>query len=142
MDRLKKEQRSRNMSAIRAKDTKPEKRVRSALHKSGFRFALHRNDLPGKPDLVLPRYKTVIFVHGCFWHGHDCAKGKRPSTNVEFWQEKLSSNAERDRKNEAALQAAGWDLFIIWECALDERISEVISCLGKRRSQMAAVEAT
>jgi len=142
MDRLTKEQRSLNMSAVRAKDTKPEKRVRSALHKSGFRFALHRNDLPGKPDLVLPRYKTVIFVHGCFWHGHDCAKGKRPSTNVEFWQDKLSGNAERDRKNEAALQAAGWGLFIIWECALDEGISEVINCLGKRRSQMAAVEAT
>lgn len=137
MDRITKEQRSRNMSAVRAKDTKPEKRVRSALHKIGFRFSLHHNDLPGKPDLVLPRYKTVIFVHGCFWHGHNCAKGKLPTTNVQFWQEKLSGNAERDRKNQKTLKEAGWNLFIIWECELDRGISEALNFLIKRRCEIA-----
>ena len=138
MDRLTKEQRSQNMSAVRGKNTKPEMRVRSAIHKQGFRYSLHRKDLPGKPDLVLPKYRTIIFVHGCFWHGHDCIKGKRPATNKAFWQEKLDSNAERDRRNEAVLSKTGWRVFVIWECELDEGIDRVMGYLRERRADIAA----
>ena len=133
MDRLSKEQRSRNMAAVRGKDTKPELRVRSAVHRQGFRYSLHRRDLPGKPDLVLPKYNTVIFVHGCFWHGHDCAKGKPPATNKEFWEEKLSGNIERDQRNREALSKSGWNVFVIWECEIGEGIDRVLSHLRKLR---------
>lgn len=110
--------RSRMMSGIRGKNTKPEMLIRKALHAQGFRYRLHVRDLPGKPDIVLPRYRAVIFVHGCFWHGHDCPLFKLPATREEFWNEKISRNRINDRKAKEALLAAGWRVSVVWECAL------------------------
>jgi DNA mismatch endonuclease (patch repair protein) len=111
------EQRSFNMSRIRGQDTKPEMFVRSMVHSMGYRFRLHRRDLPGKPDMVFPRLRKVIFVHGCFWHMHDCRYGTVvPQTNSEFWQKKRSSNAERDIRNIKAIEDAGWQALVVWEC--------------------------
>jgi DNA mismatch endonuclease (patch repair protein) len=111
------EQRSRNMAAIKDRNTKPEMRVRSLLHILGYRYRLHRKDLPGKPDIVLPKYRTVIFVHGCFWHCHECRWGSViPKTRAEFWKEKRSGNVARDEKHKDALEAAGWRVVTIWEC--------------------------
>jgi DNA mismatch endonuclease (patch repair protein) len=111
------EARSYNMSRIRGRDTKPEMLVRKLLHSMGFRYRLHVKDLPGKPDLVFPRAKTVLFVHGCFWHMHRCKYGKpAPATNTTFWAEKRRSNVERDKRNRTGLKAAGWKVFEIWEC--------------------------
>jgi DNA mismatch endonuclease, patch repair protein len=116
-DVLTPEQRRRNMSAIRCKDTTPELRVRKALHALGYRFRLHPSGLPGKPDLVLPRYRAVIFVHGCFWHMHRCPYGRpRPATNAAFWEEKRKGNADRDQRNRRELLKDGWNVLIIWEC--------------------------
>jgi DNA mismatch endonuclease (patch repair protein) len=108
------------MSGIRGKDTKPEMLVRSILHRSGFRFRLHRKNLPGKPDIVLPKFGAVIFVHGCFWHMHCCDDFKWPKNRADFWKEKLSGNYERDRKNITALLAINWRVAVLWECALKE----------------------
>ena len=117
MDRLTPEERSLNMSRIRNKNTRPEKIVRSLLHRLGFRFRLHRRDLPGTPDIVLPGRKAVIFVHGCFWHQHKgCKDSGIPKTNTEFWETKLNKNVERDKKNTAALKQLGWKVLEIWEC--------------------------
>lgn len=111
------EQRSRNMAAIRSVNTKPEMRVRSLLHSLGYRFRLHRKDLPGKPDIVLPKYRTVIFVHGCFWHCHNCSYGRVvPRTRAEFWATKRRGNVERDSRTSRELERAGWKVFIVWEC--------------------------
>ncbi len=119
MDRISKEHRSWNMSRIRSGDTKPERIVRSLLHGRGYRFRLHRKDLPGKPDIVLPKYKTVIFVHGCFWHRHKgCKHASTPKTRKDFWQTKFNSNIERDIKAQKQLNSAGWKIIIIWECEL------------------------
>ena len=105
------------MSRIRSGDTKPEIVVRSLLHRMGYRFRLHRRDLPGKPDIVLPKHRTVIFVHGCFWHRHrGCKRCTTPSTNQDYWLEKLKGNAERDRKNKRLLKKLGWKVAIVWEC--------------------------
>ncbi|MEQ9410518.1 MAG: very short patch repair endonuclease [Fuerstiella sp.] len=110
-------QRSFNMSRIRAKDTRPEMIVRSLVHQMGYRFRLHRRDLPGTPDLVLPRHHKVIFVHGCFWHQHRCRYGRvTPKTNAAFWAAKRQGNVTRDRRNLRQLRAAGWDVLVIWEC--------------------------
>jgi DNA mismatch endonuclease, patch repair protein len=108
--------RSRMMSGIRGKDTKPEMIVRRALHKAGFRYRLHEKKLPGKPDIVLPKYKTAIFVHGCFWHGHGCKDFKWPKSRVEFWRDKIEGNVARDRREMAALGKMGWQVLIVWEC--------------------------
>lgn len=110
--------RSRMMSGIRGKDTKPEKLIRSGLHRLGFRYRLHGKDLPGKPDLVLPKSKAVIFVHGCFWHFHDCHLFKMPSSRSDFWRQKLARNRERDGEHSAKLTELGWRSLVIWECAL------------------------
>lgn len=106
------------MSGIRGKDTKPEVLVRKALHARGFRFRLHVSDLPGRPDIVLPRYQAALFVHGCFWHGHDCRFFKLPGTRPEFWQLKIAKNKANDEKNVVLLSDAGWRTGIVWECAL------------------------
>ena len=107
------------MAKVKGKDTTPEKIVRRCLHKAGFRFRLHRKDLPGKPDIVLPKYKTVIFVHGCFWHGHEgCSRSRRPTTNVDFWIDKLDRNICRDQGYHAALREMGWKVIVVWECEL------------------------
>lgn len=110
--------RSRMMSGIKGRNTKPEIMIRSLLHRSGFRFRLHVKDLAGKPDIVLPRYRAVIQVHGCFWHGHDCPLFKWPSTRPEFWIQKINRNRENDRATTERLLAAGWRVGIVWECAL------------------------
>ena len=106
------------MSGIRGKDTKPEMIVRRALHRAGFRYRLHVKDLPGKPDIVLPKYKTVIFVHGCFWHMHDCKYFKWPKTRTEFWKEKIEGNAQRDKIALKQLKDNGWNVLTVWECEL------------------------
>ena len=111
------EKRSKIMARIRTTGTKPELVVRQVTHSLGYRFRLHGKELPGKPDLVFPRYRKVIFVHGCFWHGHGhCPKAKRPATNSTFWEQKLSRNMERDQQNTIALRKAGWEVMVIWEC--------------------------
>jgi len=109
--------RSEIMGRIRGKNTKPELEVRRKLHAMGYRFRLHRKDLPGRPDITLPKHKTVIFVHGCFWHGHEGCKANRiPKTNEAFWQAKIDRNRARDEENRAALETLGWKVVVIWEC--------------------------
>ena len=114
--------RSRMMSGIRGENTKPELYVRSLLHRRGFRFRLHVRNLPGKPDIVLPRYRAVIFVHGCFWHGHDCKRGSLPKSNVEFWEKKLQRNVSRDAQVMTQLRSLGWEPLVVWECQLKDII--------------------
>lgn len=110
--------RSRMMSGIRARDTKPEKLVRSLLHRRGFRFRLHVRDLPGTPDIALPKYRATIFVHGCFWHGHDCSFFRLPATRTAFWRGKIDRNRANDLAARNALVALGWRVAVVWECAL------------------------
>lgn len=110
--------RSRMMSGIRSKDTKPEWQVRRGLHGLGFRYRLHDRNLPSRPDLVFPRYRAVIFVHGCFWHGHDCPQFKLPATRTEFWTEKIRGNRDRDERSIASLVSQDWRVAVVWECAL------------------------
>ena len=110
--------RSRMMSGIRGRDTKPERVIRSLLHRRGFRFRIDVRDLPGRPDIVLPRYHAAVFVHGCFWHGHTCPLFKWPQTRPEFWRAKIARNRANDAKALAALAALGWRVAVIWECAL------------------------
>ncbi|WP_123595582.1 very short patch repair endonuclease [Pseudomonas sp. AF76] len=125
--------RSRMMSGIRGKNTKPEILVRRVLFKAGFRFRLHRKDLPGVPDVVLPKWRVALFVHGCFWHMHQgCSNAKLPSTRTEFWQQKLEANVERDRKTQIALTKAGWRVVIIWECLT--RDTQALEALPDRLS--------
>ncbi|KIC39589.1 very short patch repair endonuclease [Leisingera sp. ANG-M7] len=131
-DKLTPERRSANMAKIRAKNTKPEMLVRRMVHGLGFRYRLHRKDLPGKPDLVFGPRRKVIFVHGCFWHLHDCRDGRIPASRRDYWELKLLRNAERDAEQLAALQAAGWKVLTIWECetkdlaALEDRLADFL----------------
>ena len=116
------EQRSRNMSAIKSKNTKPEIAVRKLLHSMGYRFRLHRKDLPGSPDIVLPKYKTVIFVHGCFWHRHEnCKYASTPKTRQEFWEAKFRDNINRDKLNQENLSSKGWKIIVVWECEIKDK---------------------
>lgn len=129
-DSLTRERRSWNMSRIRARNTGPELRLRSLLHREGFRFRLHAKRLPGSPDIVLPKYRTVIFIHGCFWHRHPgCRNATMPSTRQEFWREKLDGNVSRDLRNQGALEAAGWTVLTIWECELKADAEGIVCCL-------------
>jgi len=117
--------RSAVMAAVKSKNTKPEMRVRRLAHALGYRFRLHRKDLPGSPDLVFASRHKIIFVHGCFWHGHDCARGARqPKTNAEYWRAKIARNVTRDSASQKALQAAGWDVLALWECELKSTVLE------------------
>ena len=117
MDRLSKERRSWNMGRIRGKNTEPELIVRSLLHRLGFRFRLHRRDLIGIPDVVLPKYKAVIFVHGCFWHRHSkCRLAYTPKSNQRFWHQKFKSNTARDLRVRTELKRLGWRIMVVWEC--------------------------
>jgi len=112
-------QRSWTMSQIRSKNTQPERMVRSYLHAMGFRFRLHQRSLPGAPDIVLPRFRTAIFVHGCFWHAHrNCRYATRPQSNRSYWKQKLAGNATRDKRNRKKLIAAGWRVVTVWECEM------------------------
>lgn len=126
-DRISPKHRSWNMSRIRNKDTRPEKCLRSLLHQAGFRFRLHVSNLPGKPDLVLPRYKTVIFVHGCYWHRHSgCKNATTPSTRTDFWVAKFQGTVKRDQEVADKLINQGWRVIIVWECELKNNPDSVI----------------
>lgn len=131
-DVLSPEQRSLNMSRIRGRDTKPELLLRRGLHAAGLRFRLHRRGLPGRPDLVFPRYRAVILVHGCFWHGHQCPMFRMPATRPEFWAAKIGGNRARDQRNLEDLTAARWRVLTVWECSLKgparRPTADVISC--------------
>jgi len=138
VDRLTPERRSWLMSRVSSKNTTPELRVRKAAHAMGLRFRLHRADLPGKPDLVFPKYRTVIFVHGCFWHRHlDCPKASIPKTSVEMWQAKFTRNVQRDAQDISRLSALGWRVDVIWECetksqdTLIRRIAQIFALTQK-----------
>jgi DNA mismatch endonuclease (patch repair protein) len=125
--------RSRMMSGIRARNTKPEVLIRSLLHREGFRFRLHAAQLPGKPDVVLPRYRAVIFIHGCFWHGHDCSLFKWPSTRADFWRTKIGRNQANDARVVQLLAAQGWRVALVWECAVrgrDRNVEHVVQRLS------------
>jgi DNA mismatch endonuclease (patch repair protein) len=137
MDVHTKEQRSYNMSRIRAENTKPEISVRKYLHSKGFRYRLHDTKLPGKPDIVLPKYKTVIFVHGCFWHGHNCKKSSLPTSNVSYWHNKIVNNKKRDAFVKTQLKKIGWAVFTIWSCKMNnEKVLEKIVHNLKQRNSM------
>lgn len=135
------EVRSRMMTGIRGKNTRPELLIRKCLHGRGFRYRLHDNKLPGKPDIVLPRYRAVILIHGCFWHGHDCHLFKWPSSNKIFWREKITKNKTMDEQTEFVLLMSGWRVLTIWECALkgknrialDIVIARIINWLNSQR---------
>ena len=126
-DRISKARRSWNMSRIKGRDTKPELKLRSSLHRAGFRFRIHVTDLPGKPDIVLPRYRTAVFVHGCYWHRHPgCKEATTPKTNVTFWQGKFNDTVARDSRNRAALHTLGWKVLVAWECEIQRDTSGVV----------------
>lgn len=119
MDRLSPTQRSHLMSRVRSRDTQPELTVRSALHRLGYRYVLHRKELPGTPDLVFLSRRKVIFVHGCYWHGHSCKYGQAQSkSNVDFWKAKIANNMQRDQRNVAELRRQGWSVMLVWECRI------------------------
>ncbi|MDP2792190.1 MAG: very short patch repair endonuclease [Rectinemataceae bacterium] len=120
MDTVPPETRSRMMSGIKNKNTKPEIVIRKYLHAAGYRFRLHKKNLPGKPDISMKKYNAIIFVHGCFWHGHDCRYFKVPKTNTEFWKKKIEINRQRDLRDVLALMNIGWRVCIIWECSIRE----------------------
>lgn len=127
-DHLSAEKRSWNMSHIRSKDSKPETLVRKYLFSKGFRYRKNVKQLPGCPDIVLPKYKTVICVNGCFWHKHDCPRFVWPKSNTEYWKAKITGNVERDKKNYAELQSLGWNVLIIWECELKKKTIDDTMC--------------
>jgi DNA mismatch endonuclease, patch repair protein len=133
-DKLTPEQRSNLMRRVRGKDTAPEMIVRRLAHGAGFRFRLHRKDLLGKPDLCFPGRRKVIFVHGCFWHGHGCKIGRLPKSRPEFWQPKIARNRERDAEVAAALSALGWGVLTVWQCEtkdIDDLRQRIVDFLGK-----------
>lgn len=121
VDRISKQRRSWNMSRIKSRDTVPEKKLRSLLHQMGYRFRVHRKDLPGCPDIVLPKYKKAIFVHGCFWHRHQgCKYAYVPKSRIEFWKNKFRDNIQRDMKSHSELNRMGWDVLTFWECEIKD----------------------
>ncbi|OIN55773.1 very short patch repair endonuclease [Arsenicibacter rosenii] len=129
------EKRSQMMAGIKGKNTKPEMAMRSALHRLGFRYKLHGKGMPGKPDVVFPKYRAVLLVHGCFWHGHSCHLFKWPSSRSEFWHTKINRNREVDRESAANLEQAGWRVGVVWECAVRGRVMlpfpDVVEAVGK-----------
>ena len=136
MDIWSKQKRSEVMSKIKGKNTKPEIILRSQLFKQGFRFRIHQKNLPGKPDIVLSKYRTVIFVHGCFWHYHkDCREGRIPSTNSKYWKEKLQRNIARDKANIKALRKDKWKVFVIWECEIEKQLERTMKKLTTKNKK-------
>ena len=130
MDNLTPRQRRLTMSRIKSKETKPEKILRSYLHRAGYRFRKNVRELPGTPDIVLPKYKSVIFVHGCFWHQHkNCTKAVMPKTNKKYWQKKLLHNIERDKQNKKNLSEKGWNVIEVWECEINQNIDQLLTKL-------------
>ncbi|WP_430252081.1 very short patch repair endonuclease [Neorhizobium sp. DAR64860/K0K1] len=150
MDVLTKEQRRLNMSRIRGRDTKPELLLRKELHARGYRFRVNVTGLPGRPDIVFPKYGAVIQVNGCFWHGHDCHLFRMPSSRQDFWAEKISSNRERDRRTNQALSDAGWRVLTVWECSMKgvkrRPLSDVLTCceafLQEPKCELSSIGAT
>ena len=126
--------RSSIMRAVKSENTSPELRVRKDLHRAGFHYLLHAKDLPGKPDLVFPRYKTVLFVNGCFWHWHGCPRSRMPKSNTDYWQTKIERNVRRDRNNHARLLKCGWTVLVVWECSIDDGIQNAIAHLNSLRN--------
>lgn len=124
-------QTSYRMSRVPSRDTEPELEVRRALHRSGYRFRVHRSDLPGSPDIVLPRFKTAVFVHGCFWHGHDCKRARLPRTNTAYWERKISRNKARDSVAHELLRERGWRTRVIWTCGIESEIRELLALLRR-----------
>lgn len=131
VDVVDKATRSRMMSGIQGKNTKPELLVRKYLHGRGLRFRLHARELPGKPDLVFPKYKAVVFVHGCFWHGHECTLFKWPQTRAEFWKEKIVRNRANDKRAVTSLMTGGWRVCVVWECALRKNNEDIDVLFGR-----------
>ncbi len=134
------EERSEIMRKVKSQNTSPEIAVRKALHRLGYRFSLHAKDLPGKPDIVLPRYRAIIQVRGCFWHGHHCKNAELPGSNVDYWKEKIGKNRIRDKKNDRLLKENGWRVLVVWECRLtsrekiDREINRIVRVLEKDSS--------
>ena len=129
VDTVTRAERSRIMARVQSKNTSTELTVRSSLHAAGFRFRIHRDDLPGKPDIVLPRYSTVVFVHGCLWHGHGCRRFRWPASNASYWRAKIKRNMSRDEKNQALLKDAGWNVSVVWGCDLTSGIQALFAQL-------------
>jgi len=142
-DMYSKKKRSEIMAAVNSQDTRPEVRVRRVLHRMGYRFRLHKKDLPGRPDIVLPKWRIVVLVHGCFWHGHDCCEGHIPKSNAAYWAPKLERNLQRDRENAESLRMLGWKIIVIWECQtyslkkLEERMRAAMRPAGDEPSHVA-----
>lgn len=129
VDIVSKDVRSKMMSGIRSKNTKPELILRKNLHRKGFRYRLHEKSLPGKPDLVFPKHNAVIFVNGCFWHGHDCHLFKWPRTRADFWKQKIGGNVDRDHRQQIKLEQSGWRICVVWECAIKGKLRLPIDLL-------------
>lgn len=132
-------ERSALMRKVRRHGTAPELAVRRALHRAGFRYRLNVRSLPGSPDIVLPRYRTAVFVHGCFWHGHECRAGALPSTNLPYWQKKIAENRERDERKVEQLLARGFAVFVIWTCELERGIEALLGFLTEQREAFRAL---
>lgn len=138
MDTFSSKQRSEIMRRVRSEDTKPEMAVRRLAHGLGFRYRLHVKELPGHPDLVFPRLRKIVFVHGCYWHGHGCPASTLPQVHREYWEAKLTRNAQRDKRNLRQLRTAGWDVFIIWECQIRNRErlkTKLVRFLNEKRDE-------
>lgn len=129
-DTVSPEKRSEVMRRVRSKDTTPELTVRRALHNQGLRYRLHDSRLPGKPDLVLAKHRTVVFVHGCFWHWHGCKNSRMPHSNVDYWEGKIARNVERDTIHRATLEGSGWRVAVIWECGIAEGVIDLVASLN------------
>src|ERR1017187_9407896 len=139
VDKVSTKIRSKIMASVRRADTAPELEVRRELFALGYRYRLHRRDLPGSPDIVLQKFGVAVFVHGCFWHGHNCPRGRRPKSNTAFWNKKLEGNAGRDRRNTALLKAMGWRVCVIWECAIPAGIKQLVRLLTKPKPRVRRV---
>ncbi|TVR73375.1 MAG: DNA mismatch endonuclease Vsr [Spirochaetaceae bacterium] len=133
MDVFPEKKRREIMSRVKNRSTRQELFVRSLLHRLGYRFRLHRSDLPGTPDIVLPKYSTVVFVNGCFWHGHDCPRGKLPESNKDFWAEKIEKNRNRDQQNIETLESLGWQVVVVWTCETASAVK--LTALGHRLAE-------
>lgn len=139
-DKVDKSTRSRIMSRVKSKDTYPELIFRKRLFSKGIRYRLHDNKLPGKPDLVFPRYRAVLFINGCYWHGHDCPHFRMPSSNIEYWSKKISRNRINDERNLEALTALGWRVLVVWECAIVGKNSDLESTLDNAVSWLMSAD--